>query len=130
VQSDPGVVGKIDHCPICSVVCACSKCKRRLVALALELKRLGEEQATEPAINTFEDIFTCFKDIKPAARSHTTSKRRDSIASSATENAQPNPDALVAKPLLSDTNNSKSFPSSQYALERLRPRKPIDYSII
>jgi hypothetical protein len=114
VKSHSDVV-KVDHCPICSVVCTCSKCKRRLKALALEMKRLGEEQGTEPASTAFEDIFTCLTKPQSAARVYkggTTSKRRDSIESTATDNTPPKPDALPAKPPSSKTKTKNSRKSS------------------
>lgn len=81
-----------DHCPICSVTCKCSKCKRRLKALACELKRLSIEQGVDAAKTEFDNIKNAY--TRPIAYGKGKPHRRSSDASFATDvsstiNSQP-----------------------------------------
>ena len=69
------------------MTCTCSKCKRRLEALAFELRRLSKEQGVEAGSTVFENIKNSYTRPISSIRVPKVGgpKRRDSNASSATE---------------------------------------------
>lgn len=57
LQSDP-VPPLLDHCPICSLTCACKVCAKRLDAVAKEFRETGDQQdAGSVGEIVFENLF-------------------------------------------------------------------------
>jgi hypothetical protein len=83
-----------EYCPVCSFSCGCSKCLRRLDALAFEFKIQCEIQKSKVEETIFEDILTRPVSSVPSKTKGSTTASRKSDASE----SHPSTGAKIAKP--------------------------------
>lgn len=137
LNPDPGPM-VCEYCPVCSFSCGCSKCVRRLDALAFEFKIQCEMQKSEVGETIFKDILTRTVSTVPSKTKGTSTASRKSDASEShpstggkiTKSSKKSPSGgshdrknrpIVPKPPLSD------FPREVCGLQDLEPGTAQDY---
>ena len=56
MEDSDGQLAVIEYCPICSLMCDCAKCERRLISVSYALMNKCEEQGKPPNEASFDDI--------------------------------------------------------------------------